>query len=100
MSRQSNCPIKDLLQEQVSESASAYAKATLEMLQVPDVRSEEYTRASKRALKAQAELKYLSGEINLHCQEHGCGGQVLGGKRKNIASTGISVPAPEVQEAL
>ena len=82
MSRRVCCPIGDLLQKQISEFVHACAKAMLEMLQVPDVRSEEYREASKRSLRAQAKLSYLKHEIEAHCQENKCGRKAAERSRK------------------
>jgi len=89
---QLRCPIRNLLQEQASDSAHAYAKAMLEMLQVPDVRSEAYAEASKRALRAQAEVTELKCEISAHCREHRCSGRMTGRgwKHKGVCRRAVS----------
>ena len=82
---QLRCPIRNLLQEQASDSAHAYAKAMLEMLQAPDVIGEQYREASKRALRAQAELNYLKHEIEAHYPEHQRNSQAAGRGWKKLS---------------
>ena len=79
------CSIRDLLEEQVSESAHAYAKAMLEMLQAPDVIGEQYREASKRALRAQTELNYLKHEIEAYYREHQRNSQAAGRRWKKLS---------------
>jgi len=52
MRHRSRCPIRDLLQEQASAFAHAYAKAMLEMLQVPEVRNEAFAHPLRDAYRA------------------------------------------------
>jgi hypothetical protein len=92
------CPIGDLLQTQVSESAHAYAKAMLDMLQVPDVRSEEYSEASTRSLRAQAKLSDLKDKIDAHCKEHERNGQAAGRRWKRLSFADVPLQPIKTQE--
>jgi hypothetical protein len=89
--------ISDLLQEQVSESAHAYAKAMLEMLQAPDITGEQYREASKRALRAQAELNYLKHEIEAYFRAHKCGCRLTGWIWKHRESADMRPHAVETE---
>jgi|SRR6185312_4377473 len=99
MSHQLRCAIRDLVQEQASDSAHAYAKAVLDMLQVPDVRSEAYAEASKRASRAQAELTELKCESSAHCREHKCTGRMTGRGWKHKAFADVQFRAFETDES-
>jgi hypothetical protein len=70
----------------------------LEMLQVLDVRSDAYSKASKRALCSQAELTHLKYEIDAHCREHKCSFQVTGWGWKHRAFADMQVHAFETEE--
>jgi hypothetical protein len=89
MSINSECLTRSLLIEQISESADTYARTTLRMLEISDVRSDEYAEAAKLARSAQAELKYLNAELNAHCGEHGCTG--VAGNKKGFRQNPFSV---------
>jgi hypothetical protein len=72
MSASLDCTTRAILTEQISESVDAYAKITLEMLGMADVRSKEYAASSRQAIQVKSEVKYLKTELNSHYCDDRC----------------------------